>query len=65
MPSDFGTHHRWNSAAVVHASYTALGVALINRLTTKSRKELRSAFGRPIKETSWDRSSVFMALVLS
>jgi hypothetical protein len=40
--NDFGTHQRWNSSALVHASNTMRGGALMVRVTTSSRSDFRS-----------------------
>src|SRR5690348_8543455 len=41
-PQDLGTHQRWRSAGLVHASNTMRGGALMVRVTTNSRSDLRS-----------------------
>src|SRR5262249_59048641 len=41
-PNDFGTHHRLNSSALVHASNTIRAGALKVRVTTSSRSDVRS-----------------------
>src|SRR5512147_2407900 len=45
-PSDFGTHHCWNSSALVHASNTMRGGPLMVRVTTSSRSDFRSTVVR-------------------
>src|SRR6476646_9719225 len=45
-PNDFGTHHRLNSSALVHASNTMRAGALKVRVTTSSRSDFRSTFVR-------------------
>jgi hypothetical protein len=41
-PQDFGTHHRWNSSGLVHASKTMRAGPLKVRVTTSSRSDVRS-----------------------
>src|SRR5262245_24255333 len=41
-PNDFGTHHRLDSSALVHASNTIRAGALKVRVTTSSRSDVRS-----------------------
>src|SRR3954468_23691924 len=41
-PADFGTHHRWKSSALVHASNTRCAGPLTIRVTTTSRSDFRS-----------------------
>src|SRR5262245_45542277 len=45
-PNDFGTHHRWNSSGLVHASNTMRAGPLKVRVTTSSRSDLRSTVVR-------------------
>src|SRR4029078_5503209 len=42
MPVDFGTHHRLNSAGLLHASKTMRAGPLMVRVTTSSRSDVRS-----------------------
>src|SRR5262245_19708997 len=46
MPIDFGTHHRLNRTALVHASNTMCAGALNVRVTTISRSDVRSTVVR-------------------
>src|SRR5262245_2608543 len=41
-PHDFGTHHRWNSSALVHASNTRRAGPSKVRATASSRSDFRS-----------------------
>src|SRR5512139_617241 len=45
-PADFGTHHRSNSSAFVHASNTSRAGPLTVRVTTTSRSDFRSTVVR-------------------
>src|SRR5215813_6671558 len=46
MPIDFGTHHRLNNSALVHASNTMRAGPLKVRVTTSSRSDFRSSVAR-------------------
>src|SRR6188508_548451 len=46
MPIDFGTHHRFSSSGLVHASNTKRAGALKTRVTTNSRSDFRSTVVR-------------------
>src|SRR6188472_171379 len=46
MPIDFGTHHRWNSSGLVHASNTMRAGPLKVRVTTSSRSDFRATVVR-------------------
>src|SRR5512134_368834 len=46
MPNDFGTHHRWNSSGLVHASNTMRAGPLKVRVATSSRSDFRSTVVR-------------------
>src|SRR5262250_3925558 len=45
-PDDFGTHHRFNSSGLVHASNTMRAGPLTVRVTTSSRSDFRSTIVR-------------------
>src|SRR4029453_10829601 len=45
-PKDFGTHHRWNSSGLVHASNTMRAGPSKVRVTTSSRSDFRSTVVR-------------------
>src|SRR6185369_11674316 len=62
-PNDFGTHQRWNSSALVHASNTMRGRALTVRVTTSSRSDFRYL---AIRVDSADRfAGTFSATVMT
>src|SRR5262249_11658630 len=49
-PNDFGTHHRWSSSGLVHASNTMRAGPLKLRVTTSSRSDFRSTVARLLPE---------------
>jgi hypothetical protein len=53
MGNDFGTHHRSNSSALVHALNTMRAGAPMVRVTTRSRSDVRSTVARSLTGFIW------------